>query len=629
MSADDDTLAGALDKTALPVPLTVYRGDANYHDEPNRYKLGEEFQPDTFLSTSTDKDEAASYAYGAGGEQAWFLTINLPKGTHAAQVGQFANINWSPDATSDEVIVQRGSRLRVTKVGQNPVSGANEATLDLIPPELTETFDPLEPRDRFGRWTATVAARRSTGMSSPFDDVFAGQHLLTDEERDALHKLSRSSDYANAYLRGEALWTGAARARIPLIDSAMDKQRLKQPMVTYRRIRKGRHEFGGDYSLREQDLVGRSYTSKGYQSTSSYPFGPMWGDMLMELHLPAGLPVASPSVEGIESEMEVLLPRDALVTVTGYDAERDMLVADVTEGKKSPISEAFDPREPRDRFGKWALSPAGAKAWLAEGDAKYRAINYHGSSTGVIATSGLRPGQVWSTEEPALAKAYSQIGGKGQVTQLAVKLKNPLVAPLGKSVGDVLGEQHGKEWKDRYAERGTYRPSNPGYYDPDVYLPKLGYDGVVNTDKTNSGDVTTTVQAFSSDSVRVVRPDGERRVPEPISEAFDPHEPRDKIGRWAKSAGKSSVPAPPGSTPIPAGYVRLFHYTTADPAVIRKEGIRIDKAKGESYMEPNAVWASARMPDPHTHNIAEFAVKAGDPRMDIGAFMPTIHYGLP
>lgn len=51
------------------------------------------------------------------------------------------------------------------------------------------------------------------------------------------------------------------------------------------------------------------------------------------------------------------------------------------------------------------------------------------------------------------------------------------------------------------------------------------------------------------------------------------------------------VPAEPGSTPVPAGKVKLYHQTAPrNLNPIRKQGIRLDKAKG--YEGPKAIYAA-------------------------------------
>lgn len=81
----------------------------------------------------------------------------------------------------------------------------------------------------------------------------------------------------------------------------------------------------------------------------------------------------------------------------------------------------------------------------------------------------------------------------------------------------------------------------------------------------------------------------------------------DDRGRFAVA----SNPVKPGSTPIPAGHIRLYHYTEAPPDTIRKEGLRLDQAKGSTYGEPNYVWASSNNPGSHK-TVVEFHVPADD-----------------
>jgi hypothetical protein len=73
--------------------------------------------------------------------------------------------------------------------------------------------------------------------------------------------------------------------------------------------------------------------------------------------------------------------------------------------------------------------------------------------------------------------------------------------------------------------------------------------------------------------------------------------------------------------------VRFYHYTNpgaADPQQIHqaaqsiaRNGILIGKARGESYGEPNLVWASAQLPH-HSKVFAEFSVAMDDPRWRVG-----------
>ena len=95
-------------------------------------------------------------------------------------------------------------------------------------------------------------------------------------------------------------------------------------------------------------------------------------------------------------------------------------------------------------------------------------------------------------------------------------------------------------------------------------------------------------------------------------------------GIWKDSAGVEHLPLgkEPGTVPVPPGFVRLYHYTgkIGDIVSIARTGIRNDLAKGESYMEPSQIWASASKPDEQIKDFAEFAIRSDDPRLDIGRF---------
>ncbi len=87
----------------------------------------------------------------------------------------------------------------------------------------------------------------------------------------------------------------------------------------------------------------------------------------------------------------------------------------------------------------------------------------------------------------------------------------------------------------------------------------------------------------------------------------------------------SMVPPEPGTTPLPPGHVRLFHYINIrdgdqEDAVLRNvmtNGLDISKARGHIYQEPDAVWASTQVPGNHKIFV-EFFVPIGDARWGIG-----------
>jgi hypothetical protein len=73
--------------------------------------------------------------------------------------------------------------------------------------------------------------------------------------------------------------------------------------------------------------------------------------------------------------------------------------------------------------------------------------------------------------------------------------------------------------------------------------------------------------------------------------------PRDAEGQF--------VPKEPGTTPVPPGKIRGFHYTDSMDAV-EKEGLSVAKAKGAGYGEPNAIWFSTAQPGEHKDYVEVF-----------------------
>jgi hypothetical protein len=80
-----------------------------------------------------------------------------------------------------------------------------------------------------------------------------------------------------------------------------------------------------------------------------------------------------------------------------------------------------------------------------------------------------------------------------------------------------------------------------------------------------------------------------------------------------ESTGKIDVPAEPGTVSIPPNYLRLYHYSNETPEELRKTGLLLSKAKGNTYGEPNFVWASTAKPGDYK-TFVEFAVPIDDPR---------------
>ena len=168
-------------------------------------------------------------------------------------------------------------------------------------------------------------------------------------------------------------------------------------------------------------------------------------------------------------------------------------------------------------------------------------------------------------------------------------------------------------------------------------IKQLGYDGCVAQEKGKKTFVAFYPEQIKSATKNKGTYQGDNiyaALDLPIELSFNPDQPRDEKGQWVVGA---TVPPAPGQSPIPAGHVRLYHFTRPEahgiePAngdyyiteqlhqvaeKLKREGIDISKAKGSTYGEPDVVWASTQKPE-DGHLYAEFSVPADDPRWQIG-----------
>lgn len=116
---------------------------------------------------------------------------------------------------------------------------------------------------------------------------------------------------------------------------------------------------------------------------------------------------------------------------------------------------------------------------------------------------------------------------------------------------------------------------------------------------------------FWADGTPLIDRDGKPR--KPLSKGNPNHDPA--TGRFTSAPGGALVsdePVEPGTRPIPAGHVRIYHYSSAPADKLRNEGLLFGSARGESYGEPNFVWGSTYQPDLTTHNVVEFHVPVED-----------------
>ena len=77
-------------------------------------------------------------------------------------------------------------------------------------------------------------------------------------------------------------------------------------------------------------------------------------------------------------------------------------------------------------------------------------------------------------------------------------------------------------------------------------------------------------------------------------------------------------PAPMGTTPIPEGHLRFYHFTRADKSTILNEGILIKHARVEKFGEPNEIWANVGDKIPENFDAkryVEFSLHSQDRRI--------------
>jgi GNAT superfamily N-acetyltransferase len=78
-------------------------------------------------------------------------------------------------------------------------------------------------------------------------------------------------------------------------------------------------------------------------------------------------------------------------------------------------------------------------------------------------------------------------------------------------------------------------------------------------------------------------------------------------------AREAPISTEPGTVPIPEGHVRLFHITPLRNAeAIKRDGITVSAARGESYGEPNQVWASSGLRSSQARRVLDHDIMDSD-----------------
>jgi hypothetical protein len=159
----------------------------------------------------------------------------------------------------------------------------------------------------------------------------------------------------------------------------------------------------------------------------------------------------------------------------------------------------------------------------------------------------------------------------------------------------------GNEHPDAAGMAHVYQVEHTGPAEPDhVYDANRGQGGI-NYKTRHPVRVLRRVDDWISEdpeeALRHLR-GGDTRAPRPVGGL----EPRQA------AAEEDELPPDPGTTPIPAGHIRLWHYTPLENAgSIREHGLLNSKARGDAgngdLTDPSAgVWASTKRPDEILNN---------------------------
>jgi len=232
--------------------------------------------------------------------------------------------------------------------------------------------------------------------------------------------------------------------------------------------------------------------------------------------------------------------------------------------KRVTRTRKFDPTQRRDSHGRWT-----EQATVTVGD---RPITVVKPARAVAAGDKLVPINViaFDTEFQREEGFYLGVGGEGGIG-------------------------------NRYDRFGDFIASHDSIEAPEVSVNEAGRVGFTNGRHRyawlRDQGLTEIPLSMSPESVRNAKRHGMLAA---VKRAWDESEhPRDTHGRF------SDVPAEPGTTPIPPGKIRGYHYT-GDMDAVEQEGLNVSKAQGEGYGEPNAIWFSTAKPSNHKEYVEVF-----------------------
>lgn len=186
-------------------------------------------------------------------------------------------------------------------------------------------FNPLQKRDRLGRWTDDISARKVLPHVRSTRDFKSEYHSDYDNAASLYQSGSGQFNHPLRESHGELLADDNVRAAAHRLDEMLAKSPAKRD-VTVRRVIANPRRMFGDVWKSNGDNVGLEWTDFGYTSTSANTrfvddfaenHVPPGEAVLLNIHVPKG--VGALHMEGSNSftdEDEVVLPRGTRFRVT-------------------------------------------------------------------------------------------------------------------------------------------------------------------------------------------------------------------------------------------------------------------------------------------------------------------------
>lgn len=223
---------------------------------------------------------------------------------------------WDPRELKDNPVVREELRDKPKRIKRALDAVSVEKQLSTGPFLVKVGPEGFVHGWRFVGVPSGAPVAESTGKNA-YDAIRSADELdLTQAQRDVVKDYTGMDfNNLNAYLRHGTQWPGAAQ-RIAMMNDVFDKSDpTKEPLMVRRFIESNAaNDLFGPIGSR----TGKSYTDKGYSSTTAHP-GHFWdsADTVLHIHVPEGTKVIKPGPQTCHDvrEQEIILPAGLKGTV--------------------------------------------------------------------------------------------------------------------------------------------------------------------------------------------------------------------------------------------------------------------------------------------------------------------------